>query len=271
MIMSSTKRCKKAQQYRLGNTTRNVVKILRANNNSTTREFQVRIKRTQITNLNCEKSPLICVTPILQGSPFVKDRPTVEQTVQGTTNKTLRHRHALMAQVTVIKGHVQETHNNMGWPAVAPHILETITPLGRVMNQATAEMLLRAATPITETQGTVRKYREKIGPYTMAYDFDTCIGFADERIVYTMETLLREKVTGTDSHTTLFDMNLSSKNKETKNITVKNRRCQLLSVHTTEGVKIYTDMSVVKLGQFASQLLYALNEKRPLTTIEVGG
>ena len=212
---------------------------------------------------------MICVTPLLQGTPFVKDRPTVEQTAYGYRNPTLKHRYAKVAQVTIIKGHIQETHNNMGWQAVAPHILELITPMGRVMNQATAEMLLRAASPITESETTRRKYRERVGPYTLAYDFDTCMGFADERLVFTMETLLREKVTGPDSHTTLTDMNLTAKNRESRTLTVKNRRCQLLSVNTVEGVKMFTDMSVVKLGRFAGQLLHAIKERRPLTTIEV--
>ena len=193
----------------------------------------------------------------------------MEKTASGTINPTLKHRYAQVAQVTIIKGHVQETHNNVGWQAVAPHLLEVLTPLGRVMNQATAELLLRAASPITESQTTNRKFREKVGPYTLAYDFDACIGFADERLVYTMETLLREKVTGEDSHTTLVDMNLSRTNRETQMVTVKNRRCQLISTHTTEGVKTYTNMSVIQLGQFAGQILTALKDRRPLTTIEV--
>ena len=168
-----------------------------------------------------------------------------------------------------MKGDIQNTHNKMENDPVAPHILEMLTPLGLIMNQGSAEAILRATSPIKDTMGTRKRYRESFGDLTVGYDFDCVINFAEERLVYVAETLRREKFTGVDNFSTIPNTALTPQNDEFRHMTVKNRRCQLIAMKTTSGIRTFTNQSAVKIAETVARLKTTLAHTDTVVAVEV--
>ena len=75
-------------------------------------------------------------------------------------------------------------------------MLEAITPLGLWTNHSTVEALSRAATPVQKSDDTRKVYKEDLGRMAMLYDFDMCINYSEERVVYACENIQRETISG---------------------------------------------------------------------------
>ena len=97
--------------------------------------------------INKDKTPLIMITPLIQGTSL-GNLPVQERSVYGTAIPSLQRRHSMMCQLTVMKNDIQNTHNKTENEPVAPHVLEVLAPIGLVMNQGTAEAVLRATSPV---------------------------------------------------------------------------------------------------------------------------
>ena len=89
-------------------------------------------------------SPLLIITPLIQTIPVMENDVCAERNFRGQFTAKSGNKYSQMAQITIIMREAQTSLNeDRTTEGGAPHLLETLSPIGLWMNTATAESILR--------------------------------------------------------------------------------------------------------------------------------
>ena len=186
---------------------------------------------------------MVIITPIVQIRETTGGLQSIgrkEKDYKNRSYATMHERHCSFTQVTIIGRNIQTRKNGAENKAHAPHIFEALTPTGLWFHTDTAEAIARACMPVSPKPDSQMVFEEQIEDISIRYDFQACIPFSPERLLFIEKTLISDSIHFNDRVEEIRNIAVSHGNRTFNSIYIKKRRCEMLAmVSHNHGLSSY--------------------------------